>query len=456
VWQMIPSLDTLVQGLAVVFTEPTFQTQREILLGWLMCVGQRTEYRVFQTIRASTVVSRAQRHPFDRFYNFFSRSAWTVNSLAHQVAVAVVITLNREGWLYLVVDDTLLHKRGKKVYGLGWFRDAVASTAKRVATASGNNWVVLGLAIPIPLKPDHILCLPLLARLHLPGVGAPSCVDLAAQMLAEVGAWFPDRQLVLLGDGAYSAKGLLGGLDPRVTYVGRMRGDAEIYDPQPPPAIPGKRGRKPTKGPRLPNPRTAAQHADANRTGTGPWVWQEVEVLAYGVRRTLKVLTYLAVWPEVLGLRPIRIVVVRDPAGKFRDAYLFTTDLGANLSWVVASFARRWSIEVAFKASKQILEIEAPQHWCQESIEKLAPWVWLMQSLISLWYLSVGHTLPEAEAARRDLGPWDTEWSLGHWVRVLRVATMAATINPDSAERDDLPEFLERVKNYLIYVASAA
>ena len=58
-WQMIPSLDTLVQGLAVVFTEPTFQTQREILLGWLMCVGKRTEYRVFHTIRASVVVSRA-------------------------------------------------------------------------------------------------------------------------------------------------------------------------------------------------------------------------------------------------------------------------------------------------------------------------------------------------------------------------------------------------------------
>src|SRR3954454_1654067 len=213
---MIPSLDILVQGLAVVFTEPTFQTQREILLGWLMCVGQRTEYRVFQTIRASTVVSRAQRHPFDRFYNFFSRSAWTVNSLAHQVAVAVVIALNREGWLYLVVDDTLLHKRGKKVYGRGWFRDAVASTAQRVATASGNNWVVLGLALPIPLKPDHILCLPLLARLHLPGAGTPSCVDLAAEMLAEVGAWFPDRQLVLLGDGAR------GTISRRIVHRGQL------------------------------------------------------------------------------------------------------------------------------------------------------------------------------------------------------------------------------------------
>ena len=53
------------------------------------------------------------------------------------------------GLLYLVVDDTLLHKRGKHVYALGWFRDAVASTAKRVATASGNHWVVVGLAIRI-------------------------------------------------------------------------------------------------------------------------------------------------------------------------------------------------------------------------------------------------------------------------------------------------------------------
>src|SRR5664280_2161072 len=168
-----------------------------------MCLSKRTEYGVFQTIRADTPVSRKQRHPFDRFYNFFSRSAWTVRDLAHQVAVAMVVRLNPHGLLYLVVDDTLLHKRGKHVYGLGWFRDAVASTAKRVATASGNNWVVLGLAIPIPFCPDQILCLPLLARLHLPGKGSPSCVDLAAEMLSEILHRFPDRQVVLIGDGAY-------------------------------------------------------------------------------------------------------------------------------------------------------------------------------------------------------------------------------------------------------------
>ncbi len=99
----------------------------------------------------------------------------------------------------------------------------------------------------------------------------------------------------------------------------------------------------------------------------------------------LRALAHQVVWPEALGLRPIQIVVVRDLERKFRDAYLFTTNLGASLSWVVATFARRrWSIEVMFKASKQVMGIEGPQHWCRESIEKLAPWVWLMQSVVSL------------------------------------------------------------------------
>jgi Archaeal putative transposase ISC1217 len=235
-----------------------------------------------------------------------------------------------------------------------------------------------------------------------------------------------------------------------------MRGDAEIYDPQPPPQPPGKRGRKPKKGPRLPSPRGAALLADGDRTGEGHRVWRDIEVTIYGVSRVLRVLALPAVWPEVLGLRPIPIVVVRDPEGKSRDAYLFTTDLGASPSWVVTTFSRRWSIEVAFKASKQVMEIEGPQHWSQGSIEKLAPWVWLMQSVVSPWYLTVGHALPEAETARRNLGPWDTEWSLAHWVRVLRITTMAATINAGFDETNDCHEFIRRMKNYLFYVASAA
>ena len=146
----IPSLDSVLQCLLPAFTQPSFQTHIKVLLGWVMCLSKRTEYGVFQTIQADTPVSRREWHPFDRFYNFFSRSAWIVRDLAHQVAVAVVVRLNPRGLLYLVVDDTLLHKRGKHVYGLGWFRDAdchvapfrspTTSTFSRQQSSGGLVW----------------------------------------------------------------------------------------------------------------------------------------------------------------------------------------------------------------------------------------------------------------------------------------------------------------------------
>jgi len=446
-WEMVPSLDIVVQGCAIAFTEPSAATFRQVLLGWIMCLGARTEYRVFQTIRADEEVSRQERHPFDRFYNFFSRAKWEVMALAHHVAITVVTALNPRGRLYLLVDDTLLHKRGKHVYALGWFRDAVASTRKRVATASGNNWVVLGLAIPIPLCPDCIVCLPLVARLHLPGKGQPSCPSLAKEMLATVQSWFPDRELILVGDGGYAAAGLLAELPAGVTFVGRLRGDAAVYDPQPARTRASKRGPKPTKGARLPSPKEAAQKADRKRNGKEPWCWQTITVTLYGVERTLKVVSYVVVWPKVLALRPIRVVVVRDTDGRMEDTYLFTTDVTAPVTWIVTTFGWRWSIEVSFKASKQVMGIEGPHHWCQGSIERLAPWVWLMQSSIVLWYLTEGHSSVDAKEEEALMGEWDSAWSLRHMLKVLRRATLNATINSKSAKLDDLAGFVETLKN---------
>jgi hypothetical protein len=444
----IPSLDPILQCLLPVFTQPSFQTHLAVLVGWIMCLGKRTEYGVFQTIRADTPLSRQQRHPFDRFYNFFSRSAWTVHDLAHQVAVEIVVRLNPRGMLYLVVDDTLLHKRGKHVYGLGWFRDAVASTAKRVATASGNHWVVVGLAICIP-GTNKIYCLPIHAKLHLAGKKQKSEAVLAKEMLQDILAWFPDRKLVFLGDGAYSTKHLLEDLHQRVTYVGVMRADAAIYDPLPPKQPKSRRGPKAKKGPRLPNPKEIMKKADRNRNGQGPWNWQTVKVTAYGVTRRLQVIAFQAVWPQVLGLRPILVVLVRDPRGKFKDAYLFTTDLGADLGWIIAAFSRRWSIEVAFKSSKQVMKIQAPQHWCRQSVEKLSPWIWLMQSVVGLWYITEGRKLPAARTARRRFGKWDTEWSLAHMLRILRTVILEHTIKTESATKAELCQLLNDLENYL-------
>jgi DDE superfamily endonuclease len=451
-WVMIPSLDGIVAVLAPAFTVPSFATNGCFLLGWVMCLGKHTLLRVGQTTRPQLIPDHSGRHGLDSYYNFFERSAWDPKALAYRVAVLILTRLNLSGTITLLVDDTLAHKRGRCVWGLGWFRDAVASTKKRVATASGHNWVVVAVAFCVP-GTTVVLALPLLARLHHSGKGRPGCASLAHDMLAEVLAWFPGRRFTLVADGAYACQEMLANLDQRVTFVGRLRGDAALYDPRLPKARKGKRGRKPSKGPRLPSPKQAAAKADRKRTGNGPWLFQAVSVLAYGQERPLQALSYQVVWPHVLRLRPIQVVVVRDPSGKMGDAYLFTTDLQASSAWVIGQFAGRWSIEVLFKASKQSLDIEAPQCWCKESVEKVAPWVWGMQSVIMVWYLTAGQDLAEAQELRQRMGEWDSEFSLRHVIQVLQRATLNATFTPNSAGEAQLREMVQILQNWALLAA---
>jgi hypothetical protein len=444
---MIASLEPFVQALAPAFTPASFATHSQLCLAWVLCLGKHRLCRVADTAHPEQLRDHSQRHGLDTTYNFFERSAWTVSGLGYRLAVLMLTRLLPRGVVTLLVDDTLAHQRGQKVWGVGWCRDAVASTKKRVATASGHNWVVVAVAICLPFAKAPILALPLLARLHRPGKAHPSGPQLARQLLVEILEWFPDRRFTLVGDGAYACKALLADLPERVTFVGRLRGDAAVSDPRVPAAKKGQRGRKATKGPRLPGPKAAAAKADRKRSAAGDWVWQEVAVTVYGCPRRLLAFAYEAVWPTVLGLRPVRLVVVRDPEGRLADAYLFTTDLGARLEWVVTQFAWRWAIEVLFRASKQVLDLEAPQHASRESVEKVAPWVWSLQSVLMTWYITAGRELPEAEELRAVMGEWDSEWSLRHMVQVLRRATLNETIKPMSDEPTELLKLIETLKN---------
>ena len=168
-WSMISSLQPLVEVLAPAFTQPSAITSANFFLAWMMCLGKRTIFRVCTSANPETLHDNSQRHGFDSYYNFFERSAWTPAGLAYYVAVLILTRLKLVGPVTLLVDDTLSHKRGKSVWGLGWFRDAVASTKKRVATASGHNWVVVAVALCVPFTNIPVLALPLLARLHHSG-----------------------------------------------------------------------------------------------------------------------------------------------------------------------------------------------------------------------------------------------------------------------------------------------
>jgi hypothetical protein len=102
-----------------------------------------------------------------------------------------------------------------------------------------------------------------------------------------------------------------------------------------------------------------------------------------------------------------------------------------------------------FKACKQVLDIQGPQHYCQESVQKVVPWVLAMQTLISVWYLVAGKNLPEAEELRQHMGEWGTEWSLANMLRVLRRAILNEDIKANSHSEADLRALVERLKNWV-------
>jgi hypothetical protein len=218
----------MVEALAPTFTQPSAVTCSQLLRAWVTCLGKHTLRRVAENAHPDRAPDHSRHHGLDTSDNSFERSAWAPRDLAHRVGVLIRTRLQVLGAITLVVDDTPAHKRGKSVWGLGWFRDAVASTKQRVATASGHNWVVLAVAVCLPGTSIPILALPLLARLHLPGPGQPSGAGLTREMLGAVLAWWPQRRFTPVGDGAYATEGLLGDLDERVTFVGRRRGDAAV------------------------------------------------------------------------------------------------------------------------------------------------------------------------------------------------------------------------------------
>jgi hypothetical protein len=413
-----------------------------------MCLGRHTLRRVAESAHPDHAPDHPRRHGLETASNFFERSAWAPQGLAYRVGVLIVTRRTRWGASALRVDDTSTHKRGRHVWGLGWFRDAVASTPKRVATAGGHNWVVRAVAVCRPGTAAPVLALPLSARLRRPGKGQPSCPQLARAMLGEVLAWWPGRRFTLVGDGGYANKGLLADLGGRVTFVGRLRGDAAVDDPRVPVRKEGRRGRKAKKGPRLPRPKEAAARADRKRAPNGDWVWQEVAVSVYGCARSLKALADEAVWPTALGSRAIQVVVGRDPSGRMRDCYLFTTDVRANVSGVITRFAWRWAIEGLFRASKQVMDIGAPRPWSREAVEEVAPWVWSMQSVIRVWDITAGYESAEAAGVRGRMGEWDSEWSLRHMLQVLRRVIRNATMDPNSADQAQLVEMVQALKNW--------
>ncbi len=426
------SLEGLLVLLAPCFTRPTFQTFRALVAGQISQTALRTVTGMLVGAQLSGVWHHARAH------RFFSHARWSVDELGLGLLDVIVARLTEPGAaLVLPVDDTLLHRLGRKVHATFWHHDATANS-DRAAVAWGNNWVVVGVLVGLPFM-SRAVCLPVLFRLwqprrkHIakgkPDPQRPAKPELAREMLDLIAARFPDRTLHVVGDSAYGA-GAWRGLPPQATLTVRPRKDAALYKLAPPRT--GRRGRPALKGERLPS---LAQIALDPATA-----WQTTTARRHGKTEAVEVHAMRCLWPGALGYTPVQVVLIRDttkPAGY--QLALLSTDLQATAAELIERYGDRWPIEVCFEEGKQLAGVGHARNRTQRAVQRTVPFQFLCMTLTILWYALAGHH-PADIAEHRARAPWyqtKTNPSFADMLAKLRRTIIAAQFTPGRLRAPD-------------------
>jgi len=374
----------------------------------------------------------SERRCHDAYHHFFQSAFWTPDALFDLLARQIVRALCPSGYIMLDIDDTLHHKAGRKVTGVGVWRDAVRSTSHKVVYALGLNLIVLTIRITPPWG-GFPIALPVRVRLHRKE--GHTYIDLAGEMIGEIAALLPGCQFQVCADGFYAS--LATRMPGSITFTSRMRRDAALHD-QPRPRPAGTRGRKPKKGSRLPKPPEIAREAAAlglfSRT-TMTRRQEVVERLVYSCS---------VIWDGITVL----LVIVRDPEGHEEDDYFFTTDLSACALEIPDLYGGRWSIEITFRDVKQLLGGQQPQCWTGDGPIRAASLAYWLYGFI--WYcFLVADTAQQRRAVQHS--PWYTKKSMPSFADALALLRRSlwwarinsrALNNPALGEIDSEVEFL--------------
>jgi hypothetical protein len=408
------SLAGLLAQLRPVFTGPSFRTFCGLVAGLAGQVRRRTVCGMLLG------AGLGRCWPHDRAHYFFARAAWDLDQLGLAVArLAVMLLVPPGAAITVAVDDSVFRRSGRRVFGAAWQHDG--SSPARNKLSFGNCFVTCGIIVALPFC-SRSVCLPVLARLHVPGKGraarkprrqaAPaSMVSAAVALVTLLAGAFPGRPVHVVADAHYHGPALRD-LPPGVTWTTRLPKNAVLFALAPPRVR--KPGRPPRKGARLGTPADLAAAA----------AWTRAAVHIYG-RDTAEDLA------EILDVIPVRVILARD---QDTTLALVTTDLTAPAAALIERYAARWGIEQAFADARNILGAGEARNRTRRAVQRTVPFALLVHTLVITWYARHGHD-PAGIAARRAGQPWyrsKTEPAFEDMLTQLRRVMICARISGGS------------------------
>ncbi len=297
------------------FSSPSFKIFSSFIVGFIQLGKEGHTSSMVQSLSRS-FLSRS----LASFTRFLGKNSWALDEV---LATALhkffhTLKIKARSVVFLLLDDTIIKKTGKKIPGCGWHKDH----AQNLANVFGHQWVLAALFYKQSV-------LPLGARLYHPK-GAKGCgrfqtkIALAKKILQ--GLRLPLAcKLYVLADSWYWCKELaLLCRSYGYHMISQLKSNSIVW----------------VKGKRTPVVQLASRIS----------AFREVSVSLYGKNKRLKIAKFIAI---VKGFGLVAVVIVKEKRKKIR--YLVSTNFLLPALEVVKFYSHRWKIEQLIKDLKQRL-----------------------------------------------------------------------------------------------------
>ena len=171
----------------------------------------------------------------------------------------------------------------------------------------------------------------------------------------------------------------------------------------------------------------------------------------------MEIVSDSAIWYSTgLPAVPLRWVLIRDPQEEFDTQALLCTDLDADPEQIICWFVLRWQMETTFQEVRQRLGFETQRHWSQRAIQRTAP---ALLGLFSVVALLAHRYMANSEGIVRRAAWYDKRHpTFSDALAVVRRELWAqeATFCGSTAESDAVKvprEFMERLTDAVCYAA---
>lgn len=376
----------------------TWKKAGKLLDGVLSCMGRHT-------VTGWLTSCGDQFKDWTSAYRLFRGDRMDINGIFGVIRRKVIgLSVSDLPYVFAHMDDTLLRKKGRKVFGGRWMRDPLGPPFQ-ANLVWGQRFIQISLSLFEKIGPVQSRAIPIDLH-HCPSVKKPGKSGTESDWkqfretqkkakLSVIGAerirmlrdnidqdGFKDKQLILSVDGSYTNETVLRNLPQRTVLIGRIRKDSSLYLPAEA-STSGGRGRKKVYGESLPTPeqiRQSNEHA-----------WVRVKAWAAGKEHDfdLKVISRVR-WRKA-GKRDLKLVIVRPVSYRktakskllYRDpAYLICSDPELDLATLLQAYLWRWEIEVNFKDQKTLLGCGQAQVRTQEACSKVPGFLTAVYSML--------------------------------------------------------------------------